>query len=113
MKITQIELLHLDVPFTAHTNQHMQYWLPHWRISQLCKITLENGVVGWGETIPNYIMSIPPMPSRSAKRVRRWIRWRMMAVENLLSCTKPCKMGVQCAEWNSENFMGAHLDAIL
>ncbi len=30
-----------------------------------------------------------------------------------LSCTKPYKMGVQCAEWNSENFMGAHLDAIL
>jgi len=54
MKITAIELIHLDVPFTPHTNQHMQYWLPHWRISQLCKITLENGVVGWGETIPNY-----------------------------------------------------------
>ena len=67
MKITQIELIHLDVPFTPHTNQHMQYWLPHWRISQLCKITLENGVVGWGETIPNYTWS--KVPDNIADRV--------------------------------------------
>ncbi|RIK37459.1 MAG: hypothetical protein DCC57_21630 [Chloroflexi bacterium] len=67
MKITQIELIHLDVPFTPHTNQHMQYWLPHWRISQLCKITLENGLVGWGETIPNYTWS--KVPADIAERV--------------------------------------------
>jgi hypothetical protein len=42
MKIVKIELIHLDVPFTPHTNQHMQYWLPHWRITQLCKLTLDN-----------------------------------------------------------------------
>ena len=54
MKITDIELTYLDVPFTPHTNEHMQYWLPHWHIVQICKITLDNGVVGWGETIPNY-----------------------------------------------------------
>ena len=40
MKVQSVELIHLDVPFTDHTNQHMQYWLPHWRIVQLCKITL-------------------------------------------------------------------------
>ncbi len=67
MKITQIELIHLDVPFTPHTNHHMQYWLPHWRISQLCKITLENGVVGWGETIPNYTWA--KVPDKIAERV--------------------------------------------
>ena len=60
MKITNVELTFLDVPFTAHTNQHMQYWLPHWRIVQLCKITLSNGVVGWGETIPNYTWAKVP-----------------------------------------------------
>ena len=60
MKITQIEFFTLDVPFTAHTNQHIQYWLPHWRITQLCKITLENGVVGWGETIPDYTWATVP-----------------------------------------------------
>lgn len=60
MKIKTLELIHLDVPFTPHTNEHMQYWLPHWRISQLCKITLENGVVGWGETLPNYTWAKVP-----------------------------------------------------
>jgi L-alanine-DL-glutamate epimerase-like enolase superfamily enzyme len=54
MKITAIELIYLDVPFTPHVNKHMQYWLPEWRISQICKITFDNGVVGWGETMPNY-----------------------------------------------------------
>ena len=60
MKITDVELTYLDVPFTNHTNQHMQYWLPHWRIVQICKITLDNGVVGWGETIPNYTWARVP-----------------------------------------------------
>ena len=54
MKIADVELAYLDVPFTPHTNEHMQYWLPHWRIVQVCRITLDNGVTGWGETIPNY-----------------------------------------------------------
>lgn len=29
MQVQSVELIHLDVPFTDHTNQHMQYWLPH------------------------------------------------------------------------------------
>lgn len=60
MKITGIELINLDVPFAAHTEPHMRYWLPHWRIVQLCKITLDNGVKGWGETIPNYTWAKVP-----------------------------------------------------
>lgn len=60
MNISQVEFIHLDIPFTPYTNEHMQYWLPHWRISQICKITLENGIVGWGETLPNYTWSKVP-----------------------------------------------------
>ena len=61
MKVASVEFIHLDVPFTPHTNQYMQYWLPHWRISQVCKITLDNGITGWGETIPNYTWAkVPP-----------------------------------------------------
>ncbi len=60
MKITDIELTYLDVPFTPHTNEQMQYWLPHWHIVQICKLTLDNGVVGWGETIPNYTWARVP-----------------------------------------------------
>lgn len=64
MKIADIELTYLDVPLTPHTHQHMQYWLPHWRISQLCKVTLEGGIVGWGETIPNYTWGKVPADIR-------------------------------------------------
>ena len=38
----------------------MKFWLPHWRIVQLCKITMDDGTVGWGETIPNYTWSKVP-----------------------------------------------------
>lgn len=58
MQVQSVELIHLYVPFTDHTNQHMKYWLPHWRIVQLCKITLADGTIGWGETIPNYTLSL-------------------------------------------------------
>ena len=60
MKIQSIELTHLDVPFTGHTDHHMKYWLPHWRIVQICRLTMDNGVVGVGETIPNYTWSKVP-----------------------------------------------------
>lgn len=60
MKIKSVELTNLHVPFTPHTDRHLKYWLPHWHIVQLCKITLDNGVVGWGETIPNYTWAKVP-----------------------------------------------------
>ena len=44
MKISAVELFYLDVPFEAHTETQMKYSLPHWRIVQICKITLDNGV---------------------------------------------------------------------
>ena len=49
MKVAEVELTHLDVPFTVHTNSRMQYWLPHWRCGQICKLTMADGGVGWGE----------------------------------------------------------------
>lgn len=78
MKISQLELIHLDVPFTPHTNQHMRYWLPHWRISQICKITLENGVVGWGETLPNYTWAKVPddIEERVVGRLAAELLWQ-------------------------------------
>ena len=60
MKVTGIEFTYLDVPFTPHSNKHLGYWLPHWRISQICRITTNTGVVGWGETIPNYTWARVP-----------------------------------------------------
>lgn len=67
MKVAAIEFTYLDIPFTPHTHEHMQYWLPHFRIFQLCKVTLANGIVGWGETMPNYTVS--KVPSGVEQRV--------------------------------------------
>ena len=53
MKIASVELTNLDVPFEQYAGQHLQYWIAPWRIVQVCKLTLDNGGVGWGETIPN------------------------------------------------------------
>lgn len=60
MNVKTIELTHLDVPLTPHSDKHLGYWLPHWRIHQICRIELDNGMVGWGETIPNYTWAKVP-----------------------------------------------------
>jgi len=67
MKIQSVESIYLDVPFTNHTEQHMKYWLPHWRIVQICRLTMDNGVTGFGETIPNYTWS--PVPKDIEDRI--------------------------------------------
>jgi L-alanine-DL-glutamate epimerase-like enolase superfamily enzyme len=67
MLVKEIELIHLDVPFTRHTETQLRYWLPHWHIVQLCRVTLENGVIGWGETIPNYTWA--KVPEKISERV--------------------------------------------
>ena len=60
MKIQSIDLTYLDVPFTPHTDKHLKYWLPHWHIVQICRLTMDNGIIGIGETIPNYTWSKVP-----------------------------------------------------
>ena len=60
MKVASVELTNLDVPFEKYAGQHLQYWIAPWRIVQVCKLTLDNGGVGWGETIPNATHSRVP-----------------------------------------------------
>ncbi|MCY3788612.1 MAG: enolase, partial [Gemmatimonadetes bacterium] len=60
MKVASVELTNLDVPFEKYAGQHLQYWIAPWRIVQACKLMLDNGVVGWGETIPNATHSRVP-----------------------------------------------------
>ncbi len=68
MQIKEIELTFLDVPFTRHSNEHLQYWLPQWRIIQICRLTMENGIVGWGETVHNYTWA--QVPDQIENRIR-------------------------------------------
>ncbi len=60
MRIENIAFTTLDVPFTEHANRHLGYWLPHWRIVEICEVTLTGGIKGLGETIPNYTWSRVP-----------------------------------------------------
>ena len=52
MKVSRVELIHLDLPFEPLAGRHLKYWISSWRMVQLCRLTLDNGVTGWGETIP-------------------------------------------------------------
>lgn len=67
MKITEAEFFYLDVPFNPHTNQHLEYWLPDRRMIQLCKLTLDNGVVGWVRPFPT--IPGPKAPDEISERL--------------------------------------------
>lgn len=56
MNIASVEITTLEVP---HTNEHLQYWIPQWRIIQVCRLEMDNGVVGWGETVQHAMGAVP------------------------------------------------------
>lgn len=54
MKIKDIELILLDVPFHPVPQRNMERTNHGWRIVEICRVTTDNGLVGIGETLPNY-----------------------------------------------------------
>lgn len=54
MRIKDIEIFWLDVPFHPIPQRNMQRQQHGWRICEMCRVTGENGMVGMGETLPNY-----------------------------------------------------------
>ena len=54
MKIKSVELIHLDVPFRDEPQRNMARAHNGWHICQLCRVESDDGLVGWGETLPNY-----------------------------------------------------------
>lgn len=54
LMVKDIERIWLDVPFRPVPQRNMIRELPHWTIFELCKVTLECGVVGVGETMQFY-----------------------------------------------------------
>src|SRR5262249_12351779 len=57
VKIKEIETFFLDVPFHEIPDRNMSRNNWDWRIVEICRVTLDNGVVGLGETLPNYTWS--------------------------------------------------------
>ncbi|MDE2889740.1 MAG: mandelate racemase/muconate lactonizing enzyme family protein [Gemmatimonadota bacterium] len=77
MQVKEVDITFLDVPFTPHSNEHLQYWLPQWRIIQICRLTMDSGIVGYGETVHNYTWSQVPegIESRLLERPAAELMW--------------------------------------
>lgn len=67
MLIKDIETIILDVPFHEVPQRNMARSLSGWHIAEICRITTDTGLVGIGETLPNYTWS--PVSEEAKKRV--------------------------------------------
>ena len=57
MKVTDIERIVVDVPFTPRQQKITDESVSpvyNWSILELCKVTTATGHVGWGETVIHY-----------------------------------------------------------
>jgi L-alanine-DL-glutamate epimerase-like enolase superfamily enzyme len=54
MKVTSVERIWVDLPLKEVPWRNMVREIPHWSLFEICKVTLSNGVVGVGETMPYY-----------------------------------------------------------
>ena len=76
MKIAAVQVFNLDVPYTSLADQHLPYWIPGWRIFQVCKITLDNGAVGWGESGLHTTRVPADISTRLVGRVAAELLWQ-------------------------------------
>ena len=58
MRITQIERIVVDAGHTPTAGRHMRRGLANWALSEICKVTTDTGLVGWGETLPHYTWGV-------------------------------------------------------
>ena len=54
MRIAGVERILVDVPFHEIPERNMARYLAGWHISEVCRVTSDTGLVGYGETLPNY-----------------------------------------------------------
>jgi L-alanine-DL-glutamate epimerase-like enolase superfamily enzyme len=54
MRVKEIEIIWLDVPLREVPARNMARERRGWCISELCRVTADNGLVGYGETLPHY-----------------------------------------------------------
>ena len=50
MKITGVERIELDVGFTPRTEPHMRRGITNFSLIEICRVTTDTGIVGWGES---------------------------------------------------------------
>ena len=54
MKVTAVERIVVDVPFTPRQQEITRQSVYNWSILELCKVVTDGGHVGWGETVVHY-----------------------------------------------------------
>ena len=54
LSVETVERIWLDLPLKEVPFRNMVREIPHWSLFELCKVTLSNGVIGVGETMPYY-----------------------------------------------------------
>lgn len=54
MKVTNVERIVVDVPFTERQARISEREVYNWAILELCRVTTDTGLVGWGETVIHY-----------------------------------------------------------
>lgn len=54
MKVTKVERIVVDVPFTERQQKITAREIYTWAVLELCKVTADTGHVGWGETVLHY-----------------------------------------------------------
>ena len=54
MKVTAVERIVVDVPFTPRQQEITRQSVYNWSILELCKVSTDSGHVGWGETVIHY-----------------------------------------------------------
>ncbi len=54
LAITKIERVTVKVPYREIPGRNMARELPHWRYSEICKVHLNSGHIGYGETLLYY-----------------------------------------------------------
>ncbi len=54
MRVESIERIWVDLPLKPVPFRNMVREIPHWSLFEICRVTLSNGIVGVGETMPYY-----------------------------------------------------------
>ena len=54
MRIVSVERIAVDAEHTERPGRQMRRKCADWSIIEVCKVTADNGLVGWGETVPHY-----------------------------------------------------------
>lgn len=67
--VDTIETIWVDLPLRATPARNMVREIPHWTLFEICKVTLDSGIVGFGETMVYYTWGESTVSDAARKKV--------------------------------------------